>query len=104
MAGIADLSDVVFNCGLETDATLIIGSVSKSAKVIWLNEYQKNQLLGMEFMGSEPLALIKSSLVEDVTVNVDTLKITGKNNNRAMKIKEVKEQGNGSTILILKYD
>ena len=100
---INDLSDGIFNSGLEEAATIKIGSAQTAIKAIPLNEYQRSQMM-IDYAGSDPMVLVKTTDAASVTINTDQIKTASINSNAFCTIKEKKDLGNGSTALMLQYD
>jgi hypothetical protein len=104
MNDITDISDAVFNSGLEKEATIVINGSLKTINVIHVNEYMRNMLVNVQWQGSEPLALAKSSDLDGLKNNRDTIKISGEHNNQYLTIREAEPNSKNLTLLRLSYD
>ncbi len=107
MTDLIDISDALFDSGLEKDAVITHGAASYSGKCIFRNPYQRSGLMGVDYEGSSPIAICEFSMIDDwdALVNgTDTIIIDGENGGAAFKIREKKPNGPSYTILELSYD
>ncbi len=107
MTDLIDISDALFNSGLEVDAVITSGVNSYSGKVIFRNQYQRSPLMDINYQGSNPIAMCEFTMVDDwssIATNTDTIIIDGENGGAAFKIREVKPAKPNYTILELSYD
>lgn len=87
-----------------TDAVIKINSVQSSIKTIFLNEFQKAQLLGVSFDAGKPTCAILTSVHTNAIANRDQIKIVGENNNNFFYIRSIQPNSKGLTILELSKD
>lgn len=94
-----------FNSGLESDAVITTDSGSKSVKVIYYDEYQAADIVGIEVANSNPEAHIQTADLPGDIKNQDEITITGFNNGDPFKISfPLRPNGTGITVMILSYD
>lgn len=89
---------------LGTDAVIKINSVQSSIKAIYLNDFQKAQLLSVSFDASKPTCAILTSAHTSAVADRDQIKITGENNNGWFTIRSIQPSSKGLTILELSTD
>ena len=107
MTDLIDISSALFNSGLESDAVISSGGSSYTGKCIFRNQYQRTPIMDIQYQGSNPIAMCDYSMVTDwstIKPNIDTIIITGINNNAAFTIREVKPAEPNYTIMELSYD
>ena len=96
--------DEYFNSGLESDAVIITDSGSYPVKVIYFDEYESAEIMGIEVASSNPEADIRTSELPADIKRSDDITIEGLNNGAPFKFFEKHPNGTGITKLILTYD
>jgi len=109
MDDILDISDVLFDSGLEkkADAVLKNGSANYYGKVIFRNNYQRASVMDINYQGSNPIAIVPYNMVsnwEEIITNSATILIDGENNGSAFTIREVKPNKPNYCVLELSID
>jgi len=102
---IYDITSAVLNSGLEKSATLTINAdvedpTVSSINVIFVAEYERNNMGVMKYEGSNPMALADKNDVVGIKNRRDTLTISGTTYN----IQEIKPDSKNFVIMELTLD
>ena len=109
MTDVLDISSALFNSGLEKEADAVLnnGTGLYTGRVIFRNAYQRTGVMDISYQGSNPVAIVSYSMVDDwsaIVTNTATIIIEGENNNAAFTIREVKPNKPNYCVLELSYD